>query len=195
MTRRCSIIGGVAAISFVGCAPIAVPLPQRLTDVERASITDEWVRVLDAPRPVGRQALLDLLLLQCVYYFGMDRIDYRAEKDLASGRLVIEVHADAAHRDADSLTLTRSGPDGSVVRVERWTRAEVERTSDELGSVRAALRARVERGAATDAERDALLELDARVSAAAEFRFWEIHSSLGHGISDDVEPRHSTLQP
>ncbi|MBL9148793.1 MAG: hypothetical protein JNM94_08890 [Phycisphaerae bacterium] len=151
--------------------------------------------MLDAPLPIGRQALLDLLLLQCVYYYGMDRIDYRAEKDLASGRLVIEVHANAAHPDADSLTMTRHGPDGSVVRVERWTRAEVERTSDELGRVRTTLRERVKQDAATDAEREVLRELDARVSAATEFRFWEIHSSRGQGVSQQAEPRTSTLQP
>lgn len=132
--RRLTLPGLACALAglFAGCGPMAAPLPARLDDETQKQIDESWHQAFTPPGRFDRQGLLDVLVGTHAYQVGVDVLTFRSEKRFAGGTAVMEVSYDRAKPEADRLTVTVSDLAGKVVRSERYTRAEVARTGEEL---------------------------------------------------------------
>jgi hypothetical protein len=158
----------LAGLLAAGCGPLHSPLPARLDDKGQKSVDESWEKALS---PVGRydhQGLLDVLLVSNAYQFGVDRLTFRSEKRVRLGVVVMEVHYDRLLPAEDRFEVQLIGHDGRVIRKERYGRADVERTSKELGRECQALRKKKEQGIAGPKELAKLAGYEARLKAVEE---------------------------
>lgn len=120
----------------IGCqGPLTRPMVYRLDEQEQAAVDESWNNILAKPANVDHTLLLDVLLASGLYEFGIDRLEFRSEKDLPSGLVVMEVSFDRSLPANDHFAVTFISADGQSRWTERYTREEVdERTAYYTGS-------------------------------------------------------------
>lgn len=122
-----------AGLLFVaGCGPLSKPLPERLTDNDQKAVDAAWDRAVTPAGKHDRQTWLDVFVTTYAHEAGVDRLTFRSEKDLAAGKVVMEVFFERAKPADDRFVVTVLDAAGNVVRSERYTREDVKRTWDEF---------------------------------------------------------------
>lgn len=115
-----------------GCISKENPMPARLSDEQQTSFDDAWDKTLT---PVGRfdgQTLLDILVTTQAYRTGIDKIDFRSEKRISNGKVVMEIHFDRALPGKDRFDVEIFDATGASLRRETYDREWVDRTYREL---------------------------------------------------------------
>lgn len=133
MNRYC-LFGGpaLAALFVVGCGPLSQPIPERLDPENQKAVDAAWNRALTPAGQHDRQTWLDVFVTRYAHEVGVDRLSFRSEKDLTNGKAVMEVLYDRTKPDDDRFVVTVYDAAGKVLRAERFTREDVQRTYREL---------------------------------------------------------------
>lgn len=138
MLRRvlCSMMLTTALGAGSGClGPLSRPMVYRLDEQEQAAVDESWKNVLANSADIDHTLLLDVLLASGLYEFGIDRLEFRSEKDLPEGLVVMEVSFERSLPANDRFAVTFISADGQTRWTERYTREEVdERTAYYTGS-------------------------------------------------------------
>ncbi len=120
------------AIMVSGCGPMHMPMPPRLDAGGQAALDDAWNRATRELHRLDHQQLLDALMNSHAYQVGVDRFSLRSEKHCEAGLVVMEIRFDRADLSSDCFMFTLYDKGGAIVRHERYTRDDVERTYEEL---------------------------------------------------------------
>src|SRR3954471_16662912 len=76
-------IGAIAIGAIAGgCGPTTAPAFHRLEPDQQAQVDDAWRNMLSPPGRLDRELLLDVIVYNQFHQLGVDRADYRAEKEL-----------------------------------------------------------------------------------------------------------------
>jgi hypothetical protein len=137
-------------------------MPARLNDDQQTQIDASWNTALTPVFKLDRQAVMDLMVLRYAFELGVDRLELKSEKDLGSGKAVMEIHIDRAKPGDDRFDFYVLNKAGAEVRRERYSRAEVEATAQAFHD-HGVLNNKKSQGTATAAELKRLVELDARI--------------------------------
>lgn len=116
-------------LNGAGCTALtrSGPMPERLSPEAQATVDSSWNNALNPPNRIDRTLLLDVLRSYQLYWHGIDRIDARIEKALAHGRVVMILHYDRRLADNENdFIVTAYDRNGSVVRTERYSRADID---------------------------------------------------------------------
>jgi hypothetical protein len=148
------------------CGPLQAPLPVRLDDDSQNKVDQAWEKALAANPPVGNQALLDALLLSHAYQGGVDRLQFRSEKEFSGGLVIMEVEYDRRAPDKDRFDVQVVNKAGKALRVERYGRVQIDRTRRELEWEHRQLTTKKTEGNATPDELRRFQKLEDRVQAA-----------------------------
>jgi hypothetical protein len=108
------------------CGPLVLPMVHRLNKDEQEKVDQVWVNMLNRPKPLDRQVLLDAVSMYYLYGTGVERATYHAEKQVGEELVVMEVNFDQRRPGRDSFSIAIFGPDGRTIRQETYSRAEVE---------------------------------------------------------------------
>ncbi|QEL13811.1 hypothetical protein [Limnoglobus roseus] len=122
----------LVSLFVVGCGPMSRPIPERLNDVDQKSVNEAWNRALTPVGKHDRQTWLDVFVTAYAHEVGVDRLTFRSEKDLATGKVVMEVFFERAKPADDRFVVTVYDAAGKVVRTEKYNRDEVTRAVEEL---------------------------------------------------------------
>lgn len=133
MCKRAGAIGLLICLWLVpACGPMQTPMVPRLDDAEQQQINQSWNKALTPVDRLGRQELLDVLVVTQAYQLGVDRLHFQSEKRFSGGLVVMEVVFDRLQPELDRFVLTVFDPDRKPVRAERFSRADVEQTIADL---------------------------------------------------------------
>ncbi len=153
MRRVIPWVGLVVCCAAVGCGPTTRPLPERLKDDDQKQVDAAWDAALAPPDKHDRQTWLDVMVGAYAYQVGVDQFEFRSVKKWSGGTVVMEAKFDRAKPAEDRFTITVNDAAGKSLRVERYTRGDVERTvkdltdphSDPTGQAKAVYDARMKR--------------------------------------------------
>ena len=136
------------------------PIPTRLDPEVQATVDSSWNNALNPPHRLDRTLLLDVMMAGHLYWFGIDQLNARVEKKIDSGRVVMVINYDRALSDsADAFTVTHYDQYGGILRMEQYSRADIDERQWLYGF-------RMHPSFASDEELKAkLLEDEARISA------------------------------
>ncbi len=158
----------VLGSAVAGCGPMQVPMPPRLDDEGQKKIDEGWDRALQPVEHFNHQTLLDMLMVTRGYEAGVDRLTFRSEKRVAVGTVVMEVHFDRAAPLEDRFEVQILDEAGKVLRKERYTREEIEKTNRELFVEYEELRQQKQRGTITAEGLQQLTAYEAREKVIEE---------------------------
>jgi hypothetical protein len=153
MRRVIPWVGLVVCCAAVGCGPMPRPLPERLKDDDQKQVDAAWDAALAPVNKHDRQTWLDVMVGAYAYQLGVDEFEFRSVKKWTGGTVVMEAKFDRAKPADDRFTITVNDAAGKPLRVERYTRADVEQTvkdltepqADPTGQAKVAYDARVKR--------------------------------------------------
>lgn len=151
-------------LALSGCGPLQTPLPPRLDDEHQKSIDESWDKALSPVDRFNNQSLLDTLVITQGYQLGVDKLEFRSEKNFSGGVVVMESRFDRQAPERDLFTVTVQDRQGRALRQERYTREQIETTCHELGAEYATLRQKQEQGTASAAEVQKLKSYELRLA-------------------------------
>lgn len=127
------VLHAAALASAVGClGPLSRPMIERLDEKEQAAVDQSWKNLLADPAGVDHTLLLDVLLASGLYQYGIDRVQFRSEKDLAEGLVQMEVSFDRSLPANDRFAVSFISADGKNRWTEQYTREEVDERTEYL---------------------------------------------------------------
>lgn len=132
MRRVIPCVGLVVCCAAVGCGPTTRPLPERLKDDDQKQVDAAWDAALAPVNKHDRQTWLDVMIGAYAYQAGVDEFEFRSVKKWSGGTVVMEAKFDRAKPADDRFTIMVNDAAGKPLRVERYTRNDVERTGKEL---------------------------------------------------------------
>jgi hypothetical protein len=97
----------------------------RLDEAAQHKVDDAWSHMLLPPDRLERTLLLDCIISAELHQFGVDRLHFVSEKEVADGRIVMEVQFDRAAPEFDEFSVTYVDRDGREARRERFAHEEV----------------------------------------------------------------------
>jgi hypothetical protein len=124
----CCVLG----FALAGCGPMQAPLPARLDDESQKSINESWDKALTPVDHLNHQSLLDALLTTGAYQHGVDKLEFRSEKNFSGGVVVMEIHFERAAPERDQFTVTVQDQQGKVLRKEQYDRTQIETACREM---------------------------------------------------------------
>jgi hypothetical protein len=151
-------------LALSGCGPLQTPLPPRLDDEHQKSINESWDKALSPVDRFNNQSLLDILVLTQAYQIGIDKLEFRSEKNFSGGVVVMESRFDRQAPERDQFTVTVQDRQGQVLRQERYTREQIANTSRELGVEYETIRQKREQGTASAEEIQKLKSYEVRLA-------------------------------
>lgn len=179
--RLASIIA--LLVPTVGCLLHSSPLPMRLDDETQRGVNDAWQNALTPVDRLDRDLLLDVMLNYAMYWHGVDRVRATAEKDLISGRVIMEVSFDRSQPpESDTFSITVVDASDRILRVERFSRFDIDarRANMESGiliSIGDPENLTEEERAAMQEEEDRHIQRQRQIIAATQPAGWSDDSS------------------
>jgi len=149
-------------VALSGCGPLQTPLPARLDDEHQKSVNESWDKALSPPNRFNSQSLLDILLTTGAYQNGVDKLEFRSEKNLSNGLAIMEIRFERSAPERDLFTITVQDRQGKVLRQERYDREQIETTYREMFIDLNNLRQKREQGAASAEDLQKLKGYEAR---------------------------------
>jgi hypothetical protein len=123
------IIWGTAT---TGCGPMFLPISPRLGPEDQHQVDTIWDNMMTPVNRVGRDTLLDTLMVYWLYQTGVDRLHLVSEKYLTHGKVMMEIDCDRSSPDTHQFTLTVLDGRGRTLRRERYARCEIEQSAKAL---------------------------------------------------------------
>lgn len=168
MLRRITMVACLfPTMAGGGCGPMHMPMPPRLDAQGQLIVDDAWNRAAGVLPRLDHQQLLDALMNSQAYQVGVDRLSLRSEKHCAAGLVVMEIRSDRADPSADYFAFTLYDNSGGIVRHERYSRDDVERTYEELFVELGKLDYRAQGGELSVEDQQRREALQARLAAAS----------------------------
>lgn len=161
-TARFLLLGWVFGLG-VGCGPMQTPLPRRLEDKDQQEVNGAWENALSQVDRYDNQTLLDMLICTRGYQHGVDKLEFRSEKIISIGTVIMEIHFDRAAPAEDRFEIRVVDAAGKTLRKERYEREQIERTDKELWVESNQLWKKKEQGNASPEEEKKLASLEARL--------------------------------
>ena len=115
-----------------GCGPLVMPMVMRLDQKSQQKVDIIWTRSLQPIDRLDRQGLLDVLVVAQLHHLGVDRLQYRSEKDIGPNHVVMEVFFDRAKPEVDRFVVKVHDRNWKLLRREQFSRAEIEQTMHDL---------------------------------------------------------------
>ena len=166
---RIRLLAASLLVIAVGCGPMSSgPLPVRLEEKEQKVVDEAWDRAFAPMQQIDRQALLDFLVAGWMYQLGVDQLDLRSEKTAAAGKVVMIVHYERAHPEADRFQFELHDAADKIVRSETFDRNDVDTVQKDLGPTLVDLRQKHANAQATPEEEQHLVLLETREKAVQE---------------------------
>lgn len=124
----------VPVFGIIGCGPLpyAQPMGNRLNEESQAEVNAGWERALSPVDRLDRQQWLDVMVLTQAFQAGVDRFEFRSEKDIKDGLVVMEVTFDRASPTADQFRIKVYDDQRKLVRQEAYVREEVDQAIIDL---------------------------------------------------------------
>jgi hypothetical protein len=117
----------VTALLLPGCTGFSVkPMPDRLDQESQDACDYGWQHLVASGPEVGRQALLDAILMYQLWHRGVDRLHLRGEKQAGSTLVVMESDFDRADPDGDVFTVSFIDAQRGLLRREEFAAADVD---------------------------------------------------------------------
>src|SRR5580765_3227054 len=95
-------------VSLTGCmmGPLTIPMVQRLEPESQRMVDESWKNMLTPPQRLDRTLLLDVICNMQLFQVGVDRVNFRSEKDVPDGKVVMEIdfRRDRVNRDRFTVT-------------------------------------------------------------------------------------------
>ncbi len=132
MTRISGVVVFGSLLCLVGCGPMNLPMVPRLDKEGQSTIDESWEKALKPIDRLDHQVLLDTLVGTSAYQLGVDKLYFRSEKRFSGGLVIMEVHYDRATPAEDRFEVKVEDLQGEVLRRERYSRDDVEKTYNEL---------------------------------------------------------------
>ena len=162
------LICGFVVWLAAGCGPMQRPLPPRLDPEGQKEINDAWETVMGRVDRFDNQAMLDLLIVTQAYQIGVDKLEFRSEKQFSGGTVVMEIHYDRAAPKEDRFEVKVVDGQGKLVRRERYGRVQIETTDKELNRELVTLRKKKGSGIASPDELKRFDALEARLAVIGQ---------------------------
>jgi hypothetical protein len=163
MNRLHILVCGFVGLAVSGCGPLQAPLPARLDDEQQKAINESWDKALSPVNRFDNQSLLDILITTSAYQVGVDKLEFRSEKNFSGGVVVMEVRFERLAPERDLFTVTVQDRQGKVLRQDRYGREQIETTYRELFVESATVRQKRDQGIASPEEIRKLESYEARL--------------------------------
>jgi hypothetical protein len=134
---RSKIIVGIIIcmlIFITNCAPLPMPMVQRLSIEDQEKIDQIWDNLLNPIDQADRKLLLDVLITNYLFQSGVDKLELRATKSFKSGTIVMQIFFDRNDSPYDRFIIEIFDRNWNLVRRESYNRSEVEKAIEELSS-------------------------------------------------------------
>lgn len=119
----------ILALSFVlclvGCGPITKPMVDRLPEEQQQVVDATWDNMFTPPERLDRILLLDVLIVNQMHQYGVDRLELRSEKRVCNGRVIMTIRFDRADPAFDEFTISYLDEQGRERRRERYSTQEI----------------------------------------------------------------------
>ena len=129
---RTRLLFAILTLMLPACGPLMLPMIPRLDEEQQKQVDTAWHNMLTPSDRLSRETLLDTLSSSYFYAAGIDRADYRAEKQVDNLQVVMEIHFNRTHPAADAFYVNIYEPDGKLLRSERYSRGDVEKMQQDL---------------------------------------------------------------
>lgn len=130
--RGRGILMAVVAILVAGCGPMILPMSVKLDEKQQKKYDEFWEQAVKPPDRLSRQELLDAVGVTSAFQLGVDRLSFRSEKWFSKGVVIMVVQCDRFTPENDRFDISIVDHRGRIIRYERYTREDVERTCKEL---------------------------------------------------------------
>jgi hypothetical protein len=120
------------AVLIAGCGPLQRPMVARLGEEGQKKIDESWEKALAPVNQLDHQTLLDVFITTGAYQLGVDKVYFCSEKRFSKGLVIMEIHYDRAAPAVDRFEVKVLDNAGKIVRQERYTRDEVQKTTEDL---------------------------------------------------------------
>jgi hypothetical protein len=125
----------VLALSASGCGPMFLPMLTRLAPDDQKKFDEMWSNMLTPVNRVDHQTLLDTVIVYFMFQLGVDRLHMVTEKNLANGKVVMDIDCDRVSPESDQFTITVLDDHGHTLRRERYSRKDVEESAQALTNI------------------------------------------------------------
>ncbi|HVS40052.1 MAG TPA: hypothetical protein VMS17_31120 [Gemmataceae bacterium] len=163
--KRFAWLVGFCALALCGCGPMQMPMPVRLDDENQKQIDEAWNKALTPIDHFDHQAMLDAFLISHAYQVGVDKLSFHSEKMTATGLVVMEIHFDRSLPAEDRFEVRIYDAALKLLRLEAYSRQEIEREYRELFVDCTTLEQAERDGSATPEQSKRLAALKARMEA------------------------------
>ncbi len=127
MPRPSIVLVLLAGVMLPSCTgPLIQPMVVRLDNEKQARVDAVWDTLVKSKEGDTRRVMLDVIAVGQLIQVGVDRANYRAEKQVAGGVVVMEVFYDRAQPTVDRFVVELYDGDWQLKRRESYTRDEVE---------------------------------------------------------------------
>jgi hypothetical protein len=120
------------AALVAGCGPMMAPMSFKLDEEQQKRYDEFWEQAAKPADRLSRQELLDAVGVTSAFQLGVDRLTFRSEKWFSKGVVIMVVQCDRFTPQNDRFDISIVDHRGKIVRYERYTREDVERTWKEL---------------------------------------------------------------
>lgn len=124
----------VVPILFAGAChqgPLgSAPFVERLSEESQAEVDQSWSNLITPADRHDRLTLLDVMVINGLYYRGVDSLEMVSQKAVNGGLVVMRVRFDRAEPSFDEFTISYIDSSGRELRRERYTSEEVKRRAD-----------------------------------------------------------------
>src|SRR5687767_4309953 len=100
----------LALLTLPSCGPMLLPAVHRLDPDTQFHVNNAWNNMLTPPARLDRDLLLDVILARQLHTLGVDRLDFRSEKDTSPGKVVMTVRYDRAYGTDSRFTVSVTPP-------------------------------------------------------------------------------------
>ncbi len=121
-------------VLITSCAPMHRPMVDRLSVEDQEKVDQIWDNLLKPIDKADRELLLDVLITNYLFQFGIDKLELRAVKSFKSGTVVMQIFYDLNDPPFDRFIIEIFNQNWDLLRRESYNRNEVEKAIEELSN-------------------------------------------------------------
>lgn len=120
------------SVALTACGPMTRVLPTPLDGASQREVDAAWTHLLSPVDRANRDELLNVIAMTGAYQLGVERLEFRSQKQYANGTVIMEVRHDRLAPQDDRVTVIVLDKAGVEQRREQYTRTEVEQVYAEM---------------------------------------------------------------
>jgi hypothetical protein len=104
--RQSLVVGLIALLLAAACGPLIVPMVDRLNERWQLEFEQGWKNMIAAGPDLDRQGRLDAMVATFAFQRGIDRLEFRSEKEIDDQPVVMEIRYDRSCPEHDAFDIT-----------------------------------------------------------------------------------------